>query len=126
MMSRALGDGRRDERVVLAGDARAAAAQNPLDLLERRHRRVARRRHREGTVGDPVRQRRADVGTAEKAVDQTEREGVAAPDTVEDLEPAERRAHDEPVALGEHFSVTALESATFGSRGVYLRYRVAQ
>ena len=67
-------------------DAGAAAGQQLLDLGERRHGRVARRRHREGAVHAAVADGRGRVAVREEAVDEAAGERVAATDAVEDLE----------------------------------------
>ena len=70
----------------LAGDPGAAAAHDLLHLGAGRHRRVARRRHRQGPVRRAVLHRGLRTQALEEAEDEPRGERVPSPDAVQDLE----------------------------------------
>src|SRR6185437_15381938 len=65
---------------------RGAALHHPLHLGQGGHRRVARRRHREGTVGGPALDGPLRALAHQEAVDEPGGERVAAPHAVENLQ----------------------------------------
>ena len=93
--------------------AGAAAADERLDLLERRHRRVAGRGHGQGAVRGAVLDRRREVAVLQQPVDQPGGEAVAAADPVEDLQ---ARAGASPRRTGRRAQAIAPQSLTVALR----------
>src|SRR5712691_2092103 len=85
-----------------AGHPRGPALHDPLDLGQRRHRRVARGRHRERSVRGPALHRPLRSLAHQEAVDEPRGERVAAAHPVEDLQALAGRRLVELAALVAH------------------------
>src|ERR1700722_17981183 len=67
-------------------DARADALHHLQNIIERRHRCIARRRHRERTVRRTAVDRKLRVLAGQKSVNQSRRERISSANAIEDLE----------------------------------------